>query len=282
MSTDERRMQKVFELYLEERKVDPSAVCIFFTYADGNPGYKLTNSAKRRLQHPYTTANNNNQQTQRRHTSEVTQTARRRHRPPATVLVDQMPGSAKNKRKRLGTASPTSPHLSPTMPATTTSTPEVIWEKPQTKHATPNTSSLPNVSRQFSDDLADADNVEVTKSNFFHDNKFSILANSNDSDGNSDNSEIGGSDDDNGTNHINSSSGNNNGNDDPYIYPNFPTKCPDCGSRHMVVSDRCSPFQHSTCEKCPTCSDLCMVMWPDLIQPPPLTAPTPPSPKNPN
>ena len=173
----------------------------------------------------------------------------------------------------MGTASPTSPHLSPTMPATTTSTPEVIRETPQTKQATPNTSSLPNVSRQFPDDLADADNVEVTKSNFFHDNKFSILANSNDSDDNSDNGEIGGSGDDNGT---------NNGNGNSVDYTHFPNKCPYCCSRHMVVSDRCSPFQHSTCEKCPTCSDLCMVMWPDLIQPPPLTAPTPPSPKNPN
>ena len=273
MSSDDRRLRKVFELYLEERKADPSTVFISFTYADGNPGYKLTNSAKRRLQHPYTTANNNNQQTQRRHTSEVTQTARRRHRPPAAVLVNQMPGTAKNKQKRMGTASPTSPHLSPTMPATTTSTPEVIRETPQTKQATPNTSSLPNVSRQFSDDLADADNVEVTKSNFFHDNKFSILANSNDSDDNSDNGEIGGSGDDNGT---------NNGNVNSVDYTHFPTKCPYCCSRHMVVSDRCSPFQHSTCEKCPVCRELCMNMWPDLIQPPPLTTSTPPSPKKTN
>ena len=194
MDPDDRRMKKVFELYLEERKVDPSAVCIFFSYFDGKPGYKLTNSAKR-LQHHNTTANNNGQPLQRRYTSEVAQTARRRHRPPAAVLVDQVPRTAKNKRKRMETSSPANLNSSPTMPAPTTSIPDVatpdIPPTPETaRDAAPlydltkeNISLLSDKERDRSeeeeetipDDQQPADSTDVTTSDFFHRNRFEAL-----------------------------------------------------------------------------------------------------------
>ena len=194
MDSDERRMKKVFELYLEERKVDPSAVCIFFSYFDSKPGYKLTNSSKR-PQHHNTTANNNDQLLQRRYTSEVAQTARRRHRPPAAVLVDQMPRTAKNKRKRMETSSPTNRNPSPTMPAPTTSIPDAatpdIPPTPETaRDAAPlydltkeNISLLSADERDLSDgeeetnsdDQLPANNTDV-QSEFFTKNRFSPIA----------------------------------------------------------------------------------------------------------
>ena len=169
------------------------------------------------------TASNNNALHQ--HTNEVTQTARCLYRPPAAVIIGEAPKPTADKRKRVETDLPTVLQSSPIMPATATATPEVLREIPQIE-AAPNVSTLPTDLRHLSNandacnandandtnkasdtsstsDADDADNTdiasmntdvveEVTKSNFFHNNRFSILATNNDSNDNSDNDENNG------------------------------------------------------------------------------------------
>ena len=146
---DEERVQQIVSLFLSESNCDPSTVLLLFRYKEHSKlGFKLTNSARARQQQRVATINNNVQQQQRRHAPEVTQTARHRFRPPAAVLDNHSPGTTNSKRKRLGTASPT-----------TMSTPEVLRETPQTEQATLNTSALSTGLRHYLHDPADANDT---------------------------------------------------------------------------------------------------------------------------
>ena len=310
MEVDEECLQLILSTFITLSKKDKTTVAKFFTYKDNRFGYRITNSALKQQQPIFRDLS----QHQTAHPTTTTLSNRRSRRRPTAIWYGATVSNNSNKRKRTELVSPTDASAEFASTPAGAATPETARDATSLSDlARGNISLLSSGVRDMSDDEeksttvdhqptdandavddnatnddddtinADDDNnadeadkaeEEVTQSNFFHSNRFNILATGKIKDGN-DNSDDSSDDNDDGNGYngnngkysnpitvnstrrcSNNNSNNNNSDDSGDDSKKYTCRIKSCGRRfHQYDHDEDIQRFSRSYEFCPKCFD---------------------------